>query len=180
MSDDTIKELKELGYSDRDVADMTGVPLADVSADSALRNCVVPDDTMLYGQLEKAAERLGIDVGTYAYRAVRRVLEKMAGGMNIDVASRSAGLKPDEVKALAQSDEGLRDMMYAIRHEFEMKAQGAIMRQIEEKSDGRLALDVLSRQTEDFQPAKNQIEVNKTIDIRDSMVLDARDLGSKE
>lgn len=174
--DDVNKELRELGYNDQEIAEMTGQKLADVSADSALKHCVVPDDSMLYSELAKVAERQGLDVESYAYRAVRRVLEKMAGGMNMEAACKSAGLKFSEVQQMAQSDEGLRDMLYAIRHEFEMKAQGAIMRQIEEKGDGRLALDLLARQTEDFQPPKNQIEVNKTIDIRDSMVIDARDL----
>ena len=158
----------------KDIIEEREIVAPDITADSALNECVVPHDSLLYGELQNAADRLGVSVGSYAYRSVRRILEKVSGGMNLDEACIRAGIKPEEFKVMAESDAGLRDMLYGIRHKFDMKVMGSVMRDLEnEKGNGKLALDILGRQSTSFAPPKQSVEVSKTIDIRGSRVIDA-------
>lgn len=164
---DIKSELIELGYTPSEVEQITGEPIEDVAESAGA--VVLPDNSTVYSELRAVADRRGISVESYAYRTVKRVLEKVAGGMGYSDACKSAGIHPSDVQDMAKSDPGLKDMLLGLRHRFEMQAMGAIQSQIRE-GDGKLALELLSRQTQDFQPAKNKIEIDQTINLRDNWI----------
>lgn len=166
---DTEKQLIEAGYTKQEVADIMGIGINEIDAGLAMDLGLT--DPYLYGELVKFAERAGLDVESYAYRSVRRVLEKVSGGMNFAAACERAGLSLDFVMACVEKDEGLKDLFYASQHKFDMKAMGSMMQALE-RGDGKLALEVLGRQSKDFKPAKQVVEVSKTVDIRKGQVID--------
>lgn len=153
------QELLEAGYSAMEVAEIIG-------DDFVVDVPVLNDDVM--AALSVAAERMGITKKTYAFRSLRRVFEKVERGMSFDAACASAGLSVSDVERIAVGDPALRDMFLGARHKMEIRMMDSVMRSADE--DGKLALEVLSRQTSDFKPAKQRVEVSKTVDVRGGWV----------
>lgn len=149
--------------------DKSEIKKLDIATVSDLAVNVELIDETLYSELELAASRLGMDVGTYTYRTIKRVFEKVALGMSLDVAATRAGIPLSDLNDMAMADAGLRDMYYALRHRFDMNVMGAVMGNIGD-GDGRLALDVLSRQSGDFVSSAKKVEVSGVIDLRSGMV----------
>lgn len=120
---------------------------------------------------EEAIEGLPLDkVGR---RRLVMLMEKVAGGMRYETACDELGLGADFVDALCAEYPLLDLWRLECRHGYQMEAMGAVAASID-RGDGKLALDVLSRQTADFRPAKARVEVTGGSGFREAWkVIDA-------
>lgn len=135
--------------------------VADLS--SEVGRAVVPME--MEDELVRVAELVGLDVESYMYRAVRRVLEKCAVGIPLDDAVVGSGLKLDEFMGVVDGCEDLRELYLGLRHGWELRTMVGVNGAIE-KGDGKLGLEVIGRQVNGLAPAKQRVEVNRVIDIR--------------
>lgn len=148
----------------------------DFLSSSASEHCVIPWDSPLYGELEAEAFKAGVKVETYAYRRIRRLMEKVAGGMSIEESCSRSNVRFEDFVTIVQSNPGLCDILESIQHDFDMKVLGSLSRSLgQEKGNARAAMDVLERQTRSFAPAKQSVSVER-INVGEGQILDASEI----
>ncbi len=101
----------------------------------------------------------GLPIDEIGRRRLGMMMEKVAGGLNWEVAARESGLAIDFVRGLADKHVGLDAWLTECRHAFQMRAMGAVAKALD-RGDGKLGLEVLSRQTDSFKPATKSVAIS--------------------